>query len=338
MERLIAKYHIELDYPILVKRSDTDILQYQLIIDDAEVEVWLIVDWDTRNKFKNERFWTSFVNCVEITVSLSEQEIPPPAEVTPKDGHGSYYEIEQYFKKRITKFTEIAKKVYRRLVKYFKYVHGSPYLVDEGELSRFPLPLWSDEKGTELWKTESRVYIVPCAPGESKPEFGIIKFTKTDDKKLVTALRKEIKVTLYQEIMSDAQAAILKRNYRRGILEMAIACEIAVKQAFFTESTISGVAYEYIENQGRVNVRPIDLISNVAEYVFGENFKSVNETAYKNIDYLFRCRNKIAHRGQISYRDDSGVWHQPNLDTLRDWWTSLEEMLNWLYKKNRKLS
>ena len=167
-------------------------------------------------------------------------------------------------------------------------------------------------------------------------KFGIKKFRKTDDKKLVTAIRNEIDVTLYQEIMSDAQAAILQRNYRRGILEMAIACEIAVKQAFFAESTISGVAYEYLENQGRVNVRTIDLISNVAEYVFGENFKSVNMTAYKNIDYLFRCRNKIAHRGQVSYRDDSGVWRQPNHDTLRDWWTSLEEMLTWLNEKKRK--
>lgn len=338
MERLIAKYHIELEYPILVKRSDTDILQYQLVIDGAEVEVWLILGSDSRSKFKNERFWTSFVNCVEITISLSEQEIPPPADRTPKDGHGSYYEIEQYFDKRIVKYTVIARKVYHRLVKYFKYEHGSPYLVDETELSRFPLPVWSDEKGTELWKTESRVFFVPYTPGESKPEFGIIKFQKTNDKKLVRALRKEKDVTLYQEIMYDAQAAILQRNYRRGILEMAIACEIAVKQAFFAESTISGVTYEYFENQGRVNVRPIDLISNVAEYVFGENFKSINEKAYKNIDYLFRCRNKIAHRGQISYRDDSGVWHQPDLDILRDWWTSLEEMLSWLYKKKRKLS
>lgn len=336
MEHLIAKYKIELEYPIYVKRSETDELKYGLNIDDVYVEILLISTKGGKGKHKNERLWTFAVDYVELSVSLPETEKPPPADITPKDGHGSYYEIEQYFDKRIKKYTDIAKTVHQRLLKYFKYRKGTPYLFDVDKLSHFPLPIWFDENDEEIWKTKDRIINLLWAPGWSKVEFGIEKFGKSDGKSLISAIKNDVDVTLYQEIMSDAQAATLQNNYRRGILEMAIACEIAVKQAFFAESTISGAAYEYLENQGRVNVRTIDLISNVAEYVFGENFRLVNETAYKNIDYLFRCRNKIAHRGQVTYRDDSGVWHQPDRDTLREWWVSLEEMLTWLNEKKRK--
>jgi hypothetical protein len=337
MEHLVAKYRIELEHPIYVRRSETDELKYGLNINDAYIEVLLIPSKGSKEKHKNERLGAFAVDYVELSISLPENEKPPPADITPKDGHGSYYEIEQYFDKRIKKYTDIAKIVYQRLLKYFKYRKGTPYLFDIDKLSHFPLPIWFDENGEEIWKTRNRAVYVRWTPGWSKVEFGIEEFRKSDDKSLISAIKNDVDLTLYQEIMSDAQAAILQNNYRRGILEIAIACEIAVKQAFFAESTVSGVAYEYLENQGRVNVRTIDLISNVAEYVFGENFRLVNETAYRNIDYLFRCRNKIAHRGQVTYRDDNGVWHQPDRDTLRNWWASLEELLSWLNAKKRNV-
>jgi hypothetical protein len=97
MKLLVAKYKIELEYPIYVKRSETDELKYELNIDDAYVEVLLIRSEGGKGKHKNERLWTFAVDCVELTVSLPENEKPPPADITPKDGHGSYYEIEQYF-------------------------------------------------------------------------------------------------------------------------------------------------------------------------------------------------------------------------------------------------
>jgi len=337
MERLIAKYQIELEYPVLFKRSENDNLVYAVKIQGADVEVQLISDGFSKGKRKHEKLWTSMIDRVEIKISLPENEVPPPADRIPKGDHPSFYEIEQYFENHISKYNDIAKTIVQRLIIYFKYNLGTPFLSDRKRLNNLSLPTWFDENNKEIWKTINRAVYATYTPGKSKTEFGIKKFRKSDDKKLIEAIKNDVEIPLYQEILSDARTAILQKNYRRGILEMAIACEIAVKQTFFAESTISGLAYEYLENQGRVRIRTIDLISNVSEYVFGENFKSVNEQAWRNIDYLFRCRNKIAHRGEVMYRDDSGISHQPNMDTLRGWWNSIEEMLVWLSKKKRNL-
>jgi len=334
MERLIAKYQIELESPLLVKRSESDELRYDLVLDDAEVKLLLIPFEGHKGKNKHERIWSFEIRNLEISVSFPETEVPPPADITPKDDQGSYYEIEQYFKTRIPKYTDIAAKVFRRLIRFFKYKKGMPFLSEQGgSVERFPLPVWSDENGKEIWKSESRVFVVPYIPGFYEPEFGIKKFRKSDDVKLVKAIENDSRVALHEAILSDAQSAILRSDLRRGILEMAIACEVAVKQTFFAESTVSGSAYEYLENKGRVKVRVIELISRVAAYTFGESFKQANEVAYRDIDFLFRCRNRIAHRGEVAYRDDQGKWHQPDSQTLKGWWKSIEELLGWLAKR-----
>lgn len=338
MKELIAKYELELDYPVYIKRSKSDELRYEFSIDDASVVVLLIPDEGRKGKLQSERLWTLAVNYIAISVSLPETEEPPPADIIPRDDYGSYFDIEQYFDKRFKRYSDVAEVVYLRLLKFLKYEIGTPFLFNINNATGDLLPTWLDENGEEIWKTRNKVISVPWSPGWSKNEFGIKKLRKSDDKKLLSALKNDVDVTLYQEIMYEGQAAVLKNNYRRAILEMAIACEIAVKQTFFAESTVSGLAYEYLEDQKRINVRAIDLISKVAEYVFGENFKLVNQKAYKDIDHLFRCRNKIAHRGQVIYRDDSGVWHQPDRNTLRNWWISIEEMFVWLEKKKREIS
>lgn len=333
MERLKARYQVQLEYPILLKRAEQDEIVYKVSIGDADVSIHLLVDNSEKSKNKNEMLWTSKLTEIEIVVSIAENEVPPPADITPKDGHGSYYEIEQYFEKRTSKYDDIAKVIYRRLKVYFKYKLGTPYLTLNDESQEFPLPIWFDENDNKIWESQSRVFVIPYTPGEFKKVFGIKKFRKVDDKKIVSAIKSERPIILYEEILSDAQTAILRGNFRRGILEMAIACEIAVKHTFFTESTIAGAAYEYLEGKGMLRVRTLELVGKVAEHAFGESFKTVNETAYENLDYLFRCRNKIAHRGNVIFRDNQGIIQQPDTDMLRDWWASLEQLLRWLESK-----
>jgi hypothetical protein len=331
MKRLIAKYLVELQHPILVKRSMDDEMRFVLKIDDADVEVLLVPFEGHRGREKHEQLWSFEVHVIEISVSLPETEMPPPADITPKDGKGSYYEIEEYFNERFPLFTPIAEKVYLRLIKYFKYQHGMPFLNEHRDsIDTFPLPIWTDVEGNEIWKSKSRTLAVPYIHGFFDPEFGIVKIRKKDDRKLKTALERDTEISLYEEILADAKSAILRNNLRRGILEMAIACEIAVKQTFFAESTISGSAYEYLENKGRVRIKVIELIDQVASHTFGNSFKQFNERAYTDIDFLFRSRNRIAHRGEISYRDYQGKRHEPDKEILKEWWYSVEELLNWL--------
>lgn len=340
MKRLIAKFRIEINSPILVETTETEFLRQEFQIDNADVEVRFLLretfrSTGYRSKKKGQRAWSYPVDIIEIFVSLPESEVPPAADITPTPGYGSYYAIEKYFETRIVNYVGIAKKVFRRLIRYFKFKHGMPFLSDESNPSNFPLPVWSDENSKEIWRTQDRTITANHVPGMFNQEFGIKKFRSTNKKNLNAAIIYDVDVTLWQEVLSDAQTAILENNYRRGILEIAIACETAIKQAFFSTDSISGMAYEYLENQGRIRVSPIDLISKVAENTFGENFKLVNEKAYKDIENLFRCRNSIAHRGEISYRDDKGVLVIPDDKIIGKWWDSVELMFDWLNKVDR---
>jgi len=138
----------------LEQRSLDNFLIQKFQIDSADIEVRLLLkNVSHRSKRKGQRAWSYPVDLIEIFISLPESEVPPPADVTPTPGHGSYYEIEKYFEKRIGNYVEIAKSVYQRLIKYFKFMHGMPFLVDDSKLVKFPLPVWVDENSNEIWKT-----------------------------------------------------------------------------------------------------------------------------------------------------------------------------------------
>ena len=137
-------------------------------------------------------------------------------------------------------------------------------------------------------------------------------------------------VELYEELLSDAQAAILQKNCRRGLLELAIACEIAIKQKFFRKKTPAGDIFEYLEDSRRLNVPAKELIDGGAKQAFGTSFKEEFSSDYQNIDFLFRCRNKIAHRGEIKYKDNSGTIHNVDEATIKKWWVSVAILLDWL--------
>ena len=109
---------------------------------------------------------------------------------------------------------------------------------------------------------------------------------------------------LFQELLFDAQTAWFAGNLRRSVLELAVACEIVVTRHFFADESPAGAAFDYLEDQGRIRVRVLDLMT-----VFlrrGHRSRSERPDEYRDLDHLFRCRNKVAHRGELSYQDDGG--------------------------------
>jgi hypothetical protein len=111
---------------------------------------------------------------------------------------------------------------------------------------------------------------------------------------------------------------------------LAIACEIVVKRCFFAEDSPAGAAFDYLEDKAKVNVRVLELIDAVAQVAFGKSFKIECSQDYRNIDYLFRCRNKIAHRGELSLRDDSGGKLLPDKKLIETWFKSVLALKAWL--------
>lgn len=140
-------------------------------------------------------------------------------------------------------------------------------------------------------------------------------------------------IGLGDELLSDAQNAALSNNMRRAILELVISIEVVVKGSFFKQSKIAGAVFEYFEDKGRETIKVLELLDGAALSAFGESFKLVRPKAFKDIDHAFRCRNKIAHRGEVKFRDDSGIWNTPDQKVLEQWWGSTIEMFNWLRAK-----
>jgi hypothetical protein len=139
-----------------------------------------------------------------------------------------------------------------------------------------------------------------------------------------------IEPELYEELLSDAHAALFQGHLRRAILELALSCEIATKRAFFGKESVAASAYEYLEDKGQVRASVPDLLGQVAKHAFGKSFKDTNSNAYKQIDYLFRCRNKIAHRGECKYNDDEGHTHTVDQATANVWLKAAHHLLEWL--------
>ena len=53
------------------------------------------------------------------------------------------------------------------------------------------------------------------------------------------------------------------------------------------------------------------------------------------IDYLFRCRNKVVHRGNAVYRDARGKLREATNKNLEDWWIAALKLINWLKQFER---
>jgi hypothetical protein len=98
----------------------------------------------------------------------------------------------------------------------------------------------------------SQMLVVQPIPGIEPYRYGAVYLSNNLLSDLSNAVNNMISSQLFEEVFSDAQAAAVEGNLRRAVLELAISCEIAVKQKFFFTSTPSGAAFEYLEDKGRV--------------------------------------------------------------------------------------
>ena len=331
MKRLIAKFDVKLPSYLLVNQPESEQLRYETKIGDFDIEILLMSDGGGRSKCADEEDWSFCISHALISVARNEQVEPPPPRIT-EEGYIDYTVQDSYFEERLHAYQEVAAAVVKRVIRFFKYKLHNPFLRElETRDQELQNPEWTDETGHEVGKG-IQTFIAHGIPGLDYPSFGIRKLKRTDEPELQEALKTSVRPKIYEEILYDAQNAVLQNNFRRAIIEMAIACEVAVKQTFFSKATPAGAAYEYLEDKGRINIRIIELIDGAARHAFGDSFKDVNGSAYQDIDNLFRCRNKVAHRGEAVYKDDSGGLNVIDRNILAKWWQSVEALFEWLNK------
>ncbi len=329
MFKLVAMFEVQLSGFLLVNRSEDEELRYRVPIDDFDVELLLIpAEGAGRYKKAQEKHYTFGISTIEISVSRDEEEEPPPIKTTPEGRDLS--ERARYFESRYSSYQEVALTALNRLIRYFKYKLRNPGLHEFGEHHPdIQNPAWTNKAGEPVEPGHMR-FVVTSLPGSSDPSLGAKPLTPINDADLQRALEAEFVPKLYEKLLSTAQEAILASDLHRAVLEMAIGCEVAVKSAFFGSVTAAASAFEYLEDRGRVRVRVTELVDGAAKEAFGQSFKDVDQPDYENIDYLFRCRNKVAHRGEAIFRDDAGVSHPADRTTVRKWWASVGKLMSWL--------
>lgn len=161
-------------------------------------------------------------------------------------------------------------------------------------------------------------------------ELGARKFTPTDLPALQSYLESPIEPSLTDSLLSDAQSALFEGSLLRSVLELAIAAEVLVKRQFFAEASPAGAAFDYLENRARVSVRVLELLDSVAAEAYGRSYKKEEPGHYQAIDNLFRCRNKIANRGLLAFRDDSGILVSVDASTVQAWRHAIDHLRKWL--------
>jgi hypothetical protein len=333
MVQLTAKFSVKLSNgSLLVCRDLTEEFRYRAKIDGFDVEICLNPDFqayrniDEKIKSNNNEDPYFVLSKILIFVTGEEEVEPPPVGVT--NDNTTRMARWRYLEERKPAYRTIAWTALDRTIRYFKYKLHNPLLSTPSQYcEELQNPSWADNTGQEFKRCGTTIVMHRLPEMAS---FGISCLSTDKDLNLLQALEVPVEPELHEELLADAQTAILEGNLRRGALEMAIACEVAVKQVFFARSSIAGEAYEYLESKRKVAVSVPELIDGAAKQAFGESFKTAQSLKFESISCLFQCRNKIAHRGEAWYRDKKGTLHELDRDTLATWWKAVDDLLNWL--------
>ncbi len=332
MAILTAKFELDPPHTIVVECEDVDDYSYSLSEDEYGVSVKFIgMDGSPKSGWVNSDIYRQLVDKIEIIVSKEVGEIP---EVPVNEAGGrDYTDVSEYFSEKKDEYSPLAQKTYARLIKYIKYVLKQPFM-DSSAIEKDQLlnPSWSDSNGN-VYGCVSVIMQASVTPVMDEENLGSITLKPSHQEDVNTALNTDKKVELYQEILSDAQTAIFSADLRRGVFEMALVCELSSKRKYFDDAGVAGLAFDYFEDKAKIRITVLELVSTVAEEVFGDSFKTSYPDDYENIDYLFRCRNKIAHKGKVAFRDKNGSWVYPDLSLVKSWFKSVENLIDWLNSK-----
>ena len=238
-------------------------------------------------------------------------------------------------------YLEALREAVNRVVHYFKLKIGGPTLNFVGPFdllrneSLFYDPAWfrAGERieqpfGDALKK--SGVVLLEGGLFLGDYGLGVSKLTDTAVPELEAFVQVPREQDLFEQILSDAQSAAVGNNYRRAVLELAVATEIFIKNSFFARDSVASAAIDYLEGAGGRSLKAVELINGAAKNAFGVSFKESYLTDFQNINHLFRARNNIAHKGQCWFRSDNAQFIEVDRDLLKSWWKSVLIMKSWL--------
>jgi len=215
-----------------------------------------------------------------------------------------------------------------RLVTYCQFELGYPFL-RSASATNISLVGWYDQNVSQITVPARNTGILAHFPG-APGSLGSKYLTRTRLQEMGEAISKVQHYSVQDELLSQARDAIYEVHTLKAVLLLAITCEVAIKSKFFREESLSAIAFDYLEEKRQVEVTVIELIDHVAKRAFGQAFKEQDADAAKDIEHLFRCRNKVAHRARAEFKDDKGTLHQVGGTDLHKWWKSVTSLMRWL--------
>jgi len=316
MHRLSAKFELS-----LIAACASQILHgevappLQAAVDDFEVTACVFGDPDS--------LVTESGDSIEASRNLVVTATREEAEDIPQ------IHRHEYFDSRVGPYRTAALEMANRLVRFLKHKLHAPYLnLFTGKEFDFNWPTWLDSNGLAI---DSGVVHLnsPLPPGiggklRARP-FLVENWTPAKE-----SVVNPYEPPLQQVLLSDAQSAWYAKDMRRTIIDTAIAVEVMVKRRYFAGSSPAGLAFDYLEDKGKVTAKVLDLIDRIAVVAFGRSYKLEEPKHFNAIDHLFRCRNKVVHRGQLIFNDDAGVFHPASPEVVASWWEAAQDLDAWL--------
>lgn len=327
MPSLTAKFTLPVSANWLISWPDAPVPKLAFTSGSFDVEINLASELRRVFKDKGDPYWTQKIQTIEVLVTRNDEEQVPEIILTP-DGSRDMKERAKFFSFRHQQYKEKALEVSNRLLQFVQHSLHTPLVkpITETEPSLHN-PTWYDQLGNEL-ETGFGSAIASFIRSPSK--IGVNVFTTQHMSALVEHMKSSEQPSLFEELLSDAQAAWFQKNLRRAVLELAICAEVMVKRTFFAKESPAGAAFDYLEDKGRISIRVLELLDVIAEEAFSRNYRKECPLGFRSIDYLFRCRNKIAHRGDLLFRDDKGAIVEADFPMVEAWWVAVLDLKNWL--------
>lgn len=328
MPRLTARFELPISAPCLINWPVGEQPSISVDVGEFHADIVLLPDDSWRTKGAGEEHWTTGIEMILVSVSQDDHETPPEPTLM-DDGGIDFSEECAFLRKRLKRYQTAALDVTNRVLEFFKYEMSTPLvrLIPRWEHALHN-PIWITENGQEL-RGGTHTIVAQPVPGVCG-EFGVKRLTPSDIPALSAFLSHPSEASLVKALLSDAQTAWFERSLRRSVLELAICTEVMVKRHYFAATSPAGAAFDYLEDKSRVSVRILELIDPVALEAFGQSFRNDHPDEYREIDHLFRCRNKVAHRGELSYRADSASIITVDSSTVKGWWHAVALLKKWL--------
>lgn len=340
MARLTATFQITLPEPFLCERPErerpldppltADDRIFRLNVNDFAVEIEL-GGFSGSSRGSGGGPMATEITSLVFRVTRDEADSPPVVEPA-EDGTIDWTALQEYLWEKGKEYIVVVEQVIERMSAYFRFRagHALVQLHPERGQPHFLNPVWTDEMGKTVWNRKSSFVFGGSASLHLYPRFDVTAYRPSDRLALMAALEQPLELDLYEELLADVRDAVAMGNLRRAVLELAIACEVAVKQIYFNPESYADAAYSYLEEKGRVRARVLDFVDAIAVHTFGRSLRTEDAQCFQRLVYMFRCRNRIAHRGILIFRDDQGNEVTADSARLLDWWSAVRKTIDWL--------